>query len=106
MPTPSPCVPCCTTPQVVNTPGSQGLPGTNGTNGINGLDAFTILTSLFTNPGVGNPTTVGVLNSSWMVVGEVVIVGQGVGAALANPGPVTCEVTAIPSSASVTLTPL
>lgn len=82
------------------------MPGTNGTNGTNGVDGFTILTSLFTNPGVGNPTTVGVVNSSWMVVGQVVILGQGVGAALAAPGPVTCVVTAIPSAVTVTLTPL
>lgn len=99
--TPTPCVPCCSTPQVVNTPGVEGLPGTNGTNGTNGVDGFTITTANFTVPVTGNTVTVAVLNSSWMVIGQTLIIGQGAGAVLANPGPMTCTVVSIPSSTTV-----
>lgn len=107
MPSPTPCVPaCCTTVQNVQIPGVEGLPGTNGTNGQNGIDAYTITTVAFAIPAVGSPVTVSVANSLWMAIGQVVIVGQGVGAVLANPGPMTAVVTALPSANSVQLTAL
>ena len=87
----SPCVPCCSTPQVVNTPGTEGPAGTNGSNGIN---AFTTVTGGgFTVPAVGSTVTAPVANSGWCVVGQNVIV----------TGPANFLVTAVPSSVSVTL---
>lgn len=97
----SPCQPCCSTPQSVNIPGLQGADGNSGTNGVN---AFTSLNAqIAVVPAVGATVTATVQDSSWMVIGEIVIIGQGLGPALVNPGPSTFQITAIPSSGSVTL---
>lgn len=91
MPTPSPCVPCCTTPQPVNVPGIEGQPGGNGTNGQN---AFTTLTSSSAVPNaVGDQITIAVLNALWMVIGQIVVIA----------GPSTYEVISVNNSNSVTL---
>jgi hypothetical protein len=96
-----PCVPCCSTTQVVNIPGIQGAPGATG---LNGVSAFGYTTADFNVPAsVGSSVTVAVTNSSWAVVGEVVIIGQGIGAAITNPGPATFQITSIPSFSSLTL---
>ena len=84
-------------------PGSQGLAGTNGTNGTNGSNAFTVTTAGFTIPAVGSPVTIAVVSTAFMVIGQVLIIGQGAGAALANPGPMTCVVTVIGGGTSVTV---
>lgn len=95
------CTPCRKI-EVVNVPGSEGLDGTDGTNGV---DAFTRTTADFVVPNDG--VTLGpipVENSTWMVIGQVVIVGvgwDGVG-----NGPAHFKVAAIPSSTSVNLTKL
>jgi hypothetical protein len=102
MSSPVPCVPCCTTPQVVNTPGSQGLAGTNGTNGTNGANGYTITTADFVVPVTNNNVTISVLSTAFMVIGQVFIVGQGT-LALADPGPMTGQVVSIPSVSSVQL---
>lgn len=90
MPSTQPCVPCCTTPQVVNTPGSQGLPGSDGSNGLN---AFSTTTADFIVPAIGATVTVLVTSSLWMVVGQIVIF----------TGPDNFEVTAVPTATSVTV---
>jgi len=91
----TPCTPCCSSPQTVNIPGVEGDNGNDGTNGIN---AFTLTTGNFNVPALVNQTVaIPVGNTSWMVVGEVVIVGQGLGAALTFPGPATFVVDSITS---------
>jgi hypothetical protein len=98
-----PCVPCCTTTQVVNVPGLQGAPGTNG---INGVNAYAMTTADFTTPSSdGANVSVSLTNTLWMVVGMVVIIGQGGGAALpvGHTGPATFRVVSLPSSISATL---
>lgn len=90
------CAPsCCTTLQTVNVPGN---PGNNGTNGVS---AFTVTTSDVVVPAIGASVNIPVGNSSWMVIGMIVIVGEGP-STIAAPGPATFEVTAIPSNASFT----
>ena len=92
MPATSPCVPaCCSTPQVVDIPGSQGANGSNGTNGSN---AYTLTTADFNVPGsVGGAVTIAVADSAWMIVGQILIV----------TGPASFKITAIPTTTSVTL---
>lgn len=89
----SPCVPCgCPTPQVTNVP---GVPGGNGTNGVNGVNAFTLTTADFTVPARDGVTTVtvSVADSSWMIVGQILIM----------TGPGNFIITAIPGPTSVTV---
>lgn len=94
------CTPCCSTPQTTNIPGPVGG---NGNDGTNGQSAYTVLTSQLTVPGdTVTPTTGQVLSSLSFVVGEYVIIGQGQGGALTNPGPNTFKITAIPSATSFT----
>jgi hypothetical protein len=100
------CAPtCCTTSTPpVNIPGSPGATGAAGTNGTNGVAAFTLTTSDFVVPAdTVTPVTINVANSTWLVIGQRLIIGQGLGAALASPGPGSFHVTAIPSTTSVTL---
>lgn len=85
----SPCVPCCTTPQSVQVPGS---PGGDGQNGVDGTNAFTTTTADFLIPAIGDPVTVPVVNSLWMALEQVIVF----------EGPATFQVTALPSSTSVT----
>jgi hypothetical protein len=87
----SPCIPCCPTPQSVNVPGA---PGGNGTNGTNGVNAFTLTAADFTVPAIGGSVTVTVANSTWMVIGQILIM----------TGPANFLITAIPSTTTVTLT--
>lgn len=97
------CAPCPTV-ETVNVPGLEGADGAAGSSGSNGVGAFTVVTGAFNvPPDLVTPVTIGVANSSWMVIGQILIIGQGAGVALANPGPATFIVNAIPSAASVQL---
>lgn len=109
MPSTIPCTPCCSVPLSVNIPGIQGNAGLDGADGISsyailggaGLaaipaDGANTPSLTFSGPGT-EPT-------SWMVVGMYVILGQGSGAALANPGPYTFEIASIDSVTNATLT--
>jgi hypothetical protein len=97
------CAPCPTV-ETVNVPGIEGADGAAGSSGSNGVGAFTVVTGAFNvPPDLVTPVTIGVANSSWMVIGQILIIGQGAGVALANPGPATFIVNAIPSGASVQL---
>lgn len=87
------CTPCCATPQSVDIPGTQGDDGDPGTNGTNGVNAFTITTADFEVPLVGSNVLVSVANSTWMVVGQKVIM----------PGPATFEVVSTPTTTSALL---
>lgn len=76
----------------VNTPGSQGATGPG---------AYTATTTVTTIPAIGSTVTIDVASSVWMVIGQKVIVGKGV-TSIANPGPATFQITAIPSTTSFT----
>ncbi len=100
----TPCCAPCPTKETVNVPGIEGLPGDDGSNGTNGVAAYTIVTGGFNVPAdTVTPVIVGVANSSWTVIGQILIIGQGAGVALANPGPATFIVDAIPSPTSLQL---
>src|SRR5512138_1582700 len=100
MPTTSPCVPCCSTPQTVAVPGPEGVGGSDGADGLN---AYTTLTAPFTSDG-SQTITLAVGNSDWMVPGQIIVIGAYVGAVLF--GPVHAIVVESPASTSVTVTEL
>ena len=87
MPTPIPCQPCCTTPQVVNIPGVDGADGASGATGANGINAYSITAAQFIIPATANNVTVTFTSANdWMVVGQSVVIGQG-NTFLTHPGP-------------------
>jgi len=86
------CTPC-PQPTLVNVPGIAGAKGNDGANGTNGINAFTITTSDFTVPAIGNTVTIAVGISSWAVIGENVFIF----------GPSNWQVTAIPTVTSLTV---
>jgi hypothetical protein len=68
------------------------------------MDAFTTTTADFTSPAdTTTAFTISVASSLMFVVGMDLIVGQGPGAALANPGPCAVVITAIPSPNAITV---
>ncbi len=67
----SPCVPCCSTPQVVDVPGVQGDDGGDGSDGQN---SYTLTTADFVVPAVGSSVTIAVQSSLWMAIGQVLVV--------------------------------
>lgn len=97
------CCNTCATTETVNVPGGEGAAGVDGTNGVN---AYTHLTTDLVIPVAPNTVTVGVESSLWMVIGQVVIIGEGVTPSDAPNGRAHFEVTALPSATSVTLEPL
>lgn len=74
LPQPQDCCKPCTTPATTQIPGPQGPAGANGTDGLDGVDSYTETTAGFTMPAVGSNVTVSVVNSLWMVLGQVVFV--------------------------------
>lgn len=78
------------------------MPGTNAINGTNGVNAYTITTADFVVPVTGNNVTISVLNTAWMVIGQVLIIGQGT-TVIADPGPMHGQVMAIPNASTVTV---
>ncbi len=101
MPSPAPCVPaCCNTPQVVNVPGVEGLPGTECTPCADGVDAWTSLTVDFTVLAGPATSTISVANSTWMVIGEIIVIGEGT-TAVTQPGVGHFEVISLPSDTAV-----
>lgn len=94
MSAPTPCVPCCSTPQSVNIPGTPGEAGAAGAAGANGVNAFTTTTADFVVPAISANVTVQVANNSWMTVGQNVFI-EGAG---------TFEVVSKATTTSVTLT--
>jgi hypothetical protein len=100
MSAPLACCNTCATTETVNTPGSEGPEGLDGTNGVN---AFTHLTQSLLIPVEGNSITIGVESSVWMVIGQILIIGEGIVPTAAPNGWANFQVTGIPSSVSVTL---
>lgn len=98
------CSPCATQLPPTLVPGPEGTAGAAGTNGTNGVNAYTLTSAGMTVPvDTVTPVTISVGSSVWMAVGQILIIGQGTGVALTNPGPATFVVSAVPSSSSVTL---
>jgi len=56
--------------------GPQGLAGIDGTNGTNGLNAFTTTSASFTQPAVGSPVTISVIDNRWIAVGQTIYISQ------------------------------
>ncbi len=64
--------------------GATGQDGVAGSAGANGKDAYTTTTAGYTQPSLGNNVSVSVVNTSWMVVGQVVFVGGSGGYYVVN----------------------
>jgi hypothetical protein len=84
------CQPCCATAIPVNVPGPEGPEATDGATGVN---ATTFTTADFVIPAAGANVTVAVEDSSWMVVGQILVFG----------GPANFQVVSIPNTTSVEL---
>lgn len=96
MPATTVCVPCCPTVQSVNVPGIQGADGADATNGVNAFALYTgANTTVPANPG--DSATFAVDSSAWMVVGQIII------AAITATTWAHFQVTALPTTTSVTL---
>ncbi len=91
----TPCTPCCATTQTVNIPGVEGA---NGADGTDGLNAYTVTTADFITPADNATVPIFVGSTLWLVVGQNIIIGQGLGTALAGPGPGTFKVDSIVSA--------
>ena len=94
-----PCEPCAASPCPETSPGPpgpQGPAGANGAAGANGIDAISITSAGFTVPNVGFSVAISADETTWMVVGQNVYVGNagyyqvvsqsGMGAQLMNLG--------------------
>lgn len=90
------CCSQCGSEIVVNVPGVAGADGAAGAAGSSGVNAFTITTADFIIPAVSNDVTVLVANSTWMAIGQNVIVSDGT-----NIG--NFQVVSFPNNASVVL---
>ncbi len=73
--------PCCTTQcttssstQIPGPPGEQGPPGTDGAPGASGKNAYTTLTAQFTMPAEQALGQATVVNTAWMVPGQIIYV--------------------------------
>lgn len=61
---PTPCVPCCDVPQTVEVPGPQGNSG------------ITTTTASFVIPAIGATVAISVGDTSWMLVGKNLFIGD------------------------------
>lgn len=98
------CCNPCPTVQTVSIPGIEGDPGTPGAPGTDGINGYGILTAnMIVPPDTTTPVTITLDDTSWMVEGQIIVIGQGVGSTLTNPGPATFVVDAILSTTSARL---
>lgn len=96
------CCNSCATTETVNIPGSEG---TAGVDGVNGINAFSTLTTNLLIPAVGlDVNGIGVGSTLWMVVGQIVIVGEGVNPSLIPNGWAHFRVAGIVDTTTVNLT--
>lgn len=91
MSAPIACAPCC--PPVTQNTQTPGTQGDDGNDGLNGVNAFTTLEADFTVPAVGATDTAVVANSTWMTVGQHIVI----------EGPATFEVISLPNATSAIL---
>lgn len=94
------CCNQCATLETVNIPGGEGDPGVDGTDGVN---AYTRVSANFTIPAEDDTVDVSVNTSAWMVVGQIVIVGEGLTPSNAPNGWANFQVTALPNSTTARL---
>lgn len=73
---PSDCCRPCPEPLVTNIPGVPGQNGTNGANGAAGQSAWTATTADFVMPAEGGSVTVQVVFNDFIVIGEIIAVGD------------------------------
>lgn len=92
------CCNTCATVETVNVPGSEGDAGLDGVNGVN---AFTTTVGQVNVPNPGDSVLVSVENSTWAVIGQIVIVGVGWDGQ--GSGPAHFRIAGIPSASSLTL---
>jgi hypothetical protein len=88
---------------VYQVPGPRGSTGAAGVDGVDGANAFTHASAEFTMPAVGGQVTVSVQDSSWFVVGQIVIVGSDSGNLGDSVAKGYMSVYSIPSSTQVAL---
>lgn len=94
------CNPCAQV-ETVNVPGTEGEAGTDGVDGVN---AFTYLTANLLIPNISPDTrTANVNNSTWMVIGQILIIGEGIIPTAAPNGWAHFQVVGIPDPTSVEL---
>lgn len=80
----------------MNVPGVEGPPGTPCVpcaDGVDGKNSYTVTTLDYTIPDVGSNVTVTVSDSSWMIVGQIVI----------STGPATFKVISKPTTTTAVL---
>lgn len=85
------CAPCC--PPVTQNTQVPGTQGDDGNDGLDGVNAFTTLEADFTVPAEGASDTAVVANSTWMTIGQHVVI----------EGPATFEVISLPNATSAIL---
>lgn len=68
------CSPACDEVQSISVPGPAGEDGIDGEDGAAGVNAFTLTTAQFLMPAEGATASVSVLDTSWMVVGQILYV--------------------------------
>lgn len=73
------CTPCCDETQIVNVPGISGADGIPGTDGTDGVNAYSVTTADFVVPALSGAVSVGIANTSWLVVGQIIYI-QNAGA--------------------------
>ena len=56
-----------------------GAPGTNGTPGINGINAYTTTSDEFIQPDIGGTVVAEVADNSWVIVNQIVFIGNPTG---------------------------
>jgi Collagen triple helix repeat (20 copies) len=56
--------------------GIQGVQGPTGAQGIQGINAYNVTAGAFTVPTTGNTVTVNLNDASWVVVGQLLYIGQ------------------------------
>lgn len=98
MSAPLSCCNPCSTVETVNVPGIEGAPGVDG---VDGQNAYTFLTADILS--FANPVTANVISSVWMVVGQVLIIGDGY-PSVGETNYAHFRVSSIPSSTQVVLT--
>lgn len=60
-------------------PGADGAPGSPGSPGANGINATALTTAQFTVPAIGATVVVPIDHPEWVVLGQMVVVGQAGG---------------------------
>lgn len=90
---------CCTPCSTVQT---TAIPGPAGASGVNGANAYAILLAQLTVPPYLGQIQIQVDTTAWMVVGQIIIIGQGL-AVITNKGPATFKIISVDTTQLVTI---